>query len=80
MPCTVQQVGPVVCTPVGYDVDGIDAVRATLAAGDGTRTEDQPIKIKLVAYPVYVVTTSSLQKDTGINLLNFSLSFVEIKV
>lgn len=63
-----------------YQFEGIDAVKAALKAGEATGTEQHPVKIKLVAPPLYVVTTSSLQKDTGFSLLNIALAVVEKEI
>ncbi len=63
-----------------YEYEGIDAVKAALAAGEACGTEECGIKIKLVAPPLYVVTTASLQKDKGIAALNTALSAVEAEI
>lgn len=63
-----------------YHYEGIDAVKAALKAGEGMSTEQHPIKIKLVAPPLYVVTTSSLSKDKGIAALNSALDVVEKEI
>ncbi len=51
-----------------------------MAAGEACGTEECPIKIKLVAPPLYVVTTSSLQKATGIKALNHALGEVKAEI
>ena len=63
-----------------YHYEGIDAVKAALTAGEEKGTEECPIKIKLVAPPLYVVTTSSLQKAKGIKALNEALSAVKEEI
>lgn len=63
-----------------FQFEGIDAVKAALTAGEATGTEEFPIKIKLVAPPLYVVTTSSLHKDEGIGALNVALSVVKKEI
>lgn len=63
-----------------YHYEGIDAIKAALKAGEAMSTEQYPIKIKLVAPPLYVVTTSSLSKDKGIEMLNDALDVVEAEI
>jgi translation initiation factor 2 subunit 1 len=52
-----------------YANEGIDAIKAALKEGLKMSTEEKPIKINLIAPPVYVVTSSSLDRDDGIRLL-----------
>lgn len=63
-----------------YHYEGIDAIKAALKAGEAKSTELHSIKIKLVAPPLYVMTTSSLAKDTGIQVLNEALKVVEAEI
>ena len=37
-------------------------------------TEDAPVKIKLVAPPLYVMTTTTLEKEIGVDLLNKAIA------
>ena len=41
---------------------GIDAVKSALRAGIAVGNEDVPIKVNLIAPPLYVVTTSTPEK------------------
>lgn len=52
-----------------YSYEGIDAIKAALKEGLKSSTEEKPIKINLIAPPVYVVTSSSLDRDDGVKLL-----------
>ncbi len=45
-----------------YTYEGIDAVKDALRAGIACSTEEVPIKINLIAPPLYVVTTSTPEK------------------
>lgn len=63
-----------------YHYEGIDAVKAALKAGEAMSTKQHPIKIKLVAPPLYVITTSSLSKEKGIEILNEALEVVEDEI
>lgn len=63
-----------------YHYEGIDAIKAALKAGEAKSTELHTIKIKLVAPPLYVMTTSSLSKDKGIQVLDAALEVVESEI
>ncbi|KAI9208598.1 eukaryotic translation initiation factor 2 alpha subunit-domain-containing protein [Polychytrium aggregatum] len=63
------------CTCFGYD--GIDAIKAALSAGEALSTPDIPIKIKLVAPPLYVMNTNALDKSLGIELLQKAIVKIE---
>jgi translation initiation factor 2 subunit 1 len=52
-----------------YANEGIDAIKQALREGLKLSTEEKPIKINLIAPPVYVVTSSSLDRDEGVKLL-----------
>lgn len=49
-----------------YGYEGIDAVKNALRFGMKMSTEDFSIKVNLIAPPVYVVTTQTLDKQQGI--------------
>lgn len=49
-----------------YGYEGIDAVKNALKAGINMSTEEFSIKVNLIAPPVYVVTTQTLDKPIGI--------------
>jgi translation initiation factor 2 subunit 1 len=52
-----------------YSYEGIDAIKAALREGLKLSTEDKPVKINLIAPPVYVVTSTCLDRDEGIQVL-----------
>lgn len=56
-----------------FGYEGIDAVKEALRAGEAVSTEAIPIKIKLVAPPLYVLVTHSTDKTGGIALLEQAL-------
>lgn len=62
-------------TCFGYE--GIDAVKAALKTGEDLSTEEVPIKIRLVAPPLYVMTTHSLDKGLGVDMLEKAISKIE---
>lgn len=55
-------------------------MKESLLAGAALGTKDSPIKIKLIAPPMYVVTTSTLDKDLGIEALNKAIEVVTEKI
>jgi len=57
--------------------DGIDAVKTALRLGIACSTAENQIKINLIAPPLYVVTTQTMDRDEGLRLLNVALE--EIK-
>ncbi|KAG7693596.1 hypothetical protein KL933_004637 [Ogataea haglerorum] len=59
-----------------FSYEGINAIKEALAAAESLSTEQNAIKVKLVAAPRYVVTTQSLDKQTGINILNEAIEKV----
>ncbi|BFZ62031.1 hypothetical protein YB2330_003110 [Saitoella coloradoensis] len=62
-------------TCFGYE--GVDAVKAALKAGENKDNVDAPVKVKLVAPPLYVVLTNALDKNTGIQALEASIETIK---
>lgn len=60
-----------------YAYEGVDAVKEALRAGIACGTEDMPIKVNLIAPPRYVVTTTTLDKEKGLELLKDALNKIE---
>lgn len=52
-----------------YSYEGIDAIKNALKDGLTLSTEDKPVRINLIAPPVYVVTSTSLDREEGVKLL-----------
>ena len=63
-----------------FTYEGIDAIREALFAGMDCSTDQMAIKIKLIAPPIYVLSTMTLEKDTGINLLQKAIDVIEGKI
>jgi translation initiation factor 2 subunit 1 len=59
-----------------FSYEGIDAIKEALKAGEAVGSEDMPIKIKLVAPPLYVMMTTSLDKDIGLQKLNEAVNII----
>lgn len=52
-----------------FSSEGIDAIKAALSKAEALETEDIPIKVKLVAPPLYVLLTTTTDKQGGIELV-----------
>lgn len=63
-----------------YGYEGIDAVKAALRAGLALSTDELPIKINLIAPPLYVMTTSTPEKQDGLKALNDAIEEIQSKI
>jgi len=63
-----------------YEYEGIDAVKAALKAGIALSTEAMPIKVNLIAPPQYVVTTTTMDRQLGLDLLNEAIAKIETTI
>lgn len=60
-----------------YKYEGVDAVKAALNKGLELSTEDMPIKINLIAPPLYVMTTQTLERSEGVAALEKATKIVK---
>lgn len=60
-----------------YAYEGINAVKDALRAGLAVSEPDSEVKINLIAPPLYVMTTVSLDKDKGVEILNKALAAIK---
>jgi len=60
-----------------YEYEGIDAVKHALREGMSLSTEEMQIKINLIAPPLYVMTTTTMDRNEGLDLLNLAIVKVE---
>ncbi|KAK2579484.1 hypothetical protein KPH14_010798 [Odynerus spinipes] len=63
-----------------YGYEGIDAVKTALKEGLALSTEELPIKINLIAPPLYVMTTSTPEKQDGLKALNDAIEVIKEKI
>ncbi|XP_001603365.1 eukaryotic translation initiation factor 2 subunit 1 [Nasonia vitripennis] len=63
-----------------YGYEGIDAVKAALKAGLALSTDELPIKINLIAPPLYVMTTSTPEKTDGLKALSDAIEVIKEKI
>ncbi|XP_014243906.1 eukaryotic translation initiation factor 2 subunit 1 [Cimex lectularius] len=60
-----------------YEYEGIDAVKTALKAGLALSTEELPIKINLIAPPLYVITTATPDKAEGLKALQEAIEKIK---
>jgi len=63
-----------------YKPEGIDAIVAALRKGRDLSTDEVPIKIKLIAPPLYVLVTTSMNKEGGIALLTKAIEAIKEEI
>jgi translation initiation factor 2 subunit 1 len=69
-----------------FHYEGIDSIKAALRAGEVTgepapgSEDENELKIRLVAPPLYVMFTTTLEKDQGIALLDKALTAIKAKI
>jgi translation initiation factor 2 subunit 1 len=63
-----------------FNEAGIDAVRDSLLMGETAGTEDIPVKIKLIAPPMYVLLATSLDKKLGLEVVTNAITAIEKKI
>jgi len=60
--------------------EGIDAIKAALSKAEESSPKSSPVKVKIVAAPLYIMNTTSLQKAHGIEVLNDALEVVKSEI
>jgi len=60
-----------------YSYKGIGAVKEALTAGIACSTKDIPIKINLIAPPLYVMTTQTPERQDGLKALEVAIEKVQ---
>merc|ERR1712025_663308 len=63
-----------------YTYEGIDAVKEALRSGMACSTENVPVRINLIAPPLYVITTSTPEKQEGLEILNKACKAIEERI
>ncbi|KAJ8610858.1 hypothetical protein CTAYLR_009132 [Chrysophaeum taylorii] len=63
-----------------FAYDGINAIRDALVRGREASIDECPIQIKLIAPPMYVMTTMTLDKDLGIQTLEKGITFITERI
>jgi len=63
-----------------YTEKGIDAIKKALKAGESQSTESVPIKAKLVAPPLYVLTTNATDKYAAVEKLERAIESIQQEI
>lgn len=63
-----------------FTYEGIDAIKLALAEGEAKSSADAAVKIKLIAPPMYVMTSMTLDKDVGIDRLNQAIEAITVAI
>lgn len=63
-----------------FTYQGIEAIKEGLREGLKCSTEEFPIKVKLDATPVYVITTNALDKAQGVEALEKAIAAIQAKM
>lgn len=60
-----------------FGYDGIDAIKTSLLAAEALKNDQVDVKIKLVAPPLYIIHTTTLEKALGIETLENAIAALE---
>lgn len=63
-----------------YAYDGIDAVKNALRAGLALATEEVPIKINLIAPPIYVISVTLFDEEKGVEAVKAAMEVIEASI
>lgn len=59
-----------------FSYAGIEAIKRALTAGEAVSTPEVPIKVRLVAPPLYVMSTTSTDKNAAIELMEKAVDVI----
>lgn len=63
-----------------FAYDGVLHIKEAMRAGESASRPDVVVKMKLVAPPLYVLTTQTLDKDVGVAVLNEAVEKVKVSI
>jgi len=63
-----------------FQYDGVLHIKEAMRAGEKGGTEECPVKVKLVAPPLYVLTTQTLEKELGITTLTEAIKLMTASI
>lgn len=58
-------------------IDGVNAIKNALKAGEEAGSEEVPVKITYLAAPLYVVTVDALDKELGFETIEKSIEAIK---
>jgi len=63
-----------------FTYEGIDAIKSALMEGEIKSTNDSPVRIKLIAPPMYVMTCMTLDKEAGLETMNLAIEAITVAI
>lgn len=63
-----------------FEYEGIDTIKAALRKGAELDCKEMPVKIKLLAPPLYVIFSNSLNKQGAIDAVNKAIKAIEDEI
>jgi len=63
-----------------FEYEGIEAIRRALTKGIECGTKEVPVRVRLVAPPLYVALTSSMDKDVGLAVLEKAIEAISAEI
>lgn len=60
-----------------FNYDGIEAIKAALTAAEQMSVPEVPIKVSLIASPLFVLVTNTTEKELGLTTMNSALGRIE---
>lgn len=63
-----------------FAYEGVNALKEAIKAGEATSPEDIPVKVKLVAPPLYVMITTALDKQLGVHALEAAITKIQEEI
>lgn len=64
------------CNSIG----GVNDIKEALRVGESLSQKDIPIKVKLIASPIYSITTETVRKNEGLDLLTEAIQKIEAAI
>ena len=61
-----------------FEGDGVENIKNAMRKAEGLSTESCKVKVSLLASPLYVITTQTLEKDEGLNLVEAAIQAVQV--
>lgn len=58
-------------------IDGVNAIKEALKAGEAQSTEGVPIKVTYLAAPFYVVTADAIDKTAGFEVIEKAINAIQ---
>jgi translation initiation factor 2 subunit 1 len=63
-----------------FNYEGIEAVKSALLTGEEMSIPEVPIKVSLIASPLFVLVTNTTEKDLGLETMNRALNRIQDEI